>query len=124
MTISAPRGLLKLVSLQLFSESSLSGADLQEAIRKTSDGIWKPSPGSIYFLLDELRKSELVVELPHRGGTVRKYVVSNKGKAELAKLKSEVDQQVRKQLKLLAYCCDNASNPSMAEGLRRLSDAR
>lgn len=122
--ISAPRGLLKLVSLQLFSESSLSGAELQEQIRKTSEGVWKPGPGSIYFILDELRKGELLVELPGRGGTVRRYVISNKGKAELVKLRGEINDEVRRQLKLLAYCCDRASNPGMAEGLRKLSEAR
>lgn len=122
--ISAPRGLLKLVSLQRFSESSLSGAELQEEIRKTSAGVWKPGPGSIYFLLEELRKGEFIVELPRRGGTVRRYIISNKGKAELARLRGEIDQEVRRQLKLLAYCCDNASNAKMADDLRRLSDAR
>ncbi|HUI01415.1 MAG TPA: PadR family transcriptional regulator [Nitrososphaerales archaeon] len=119
--ISAPRGLLKLVTLQLFSESSLSGAELQEQIRKTSQGVWKPGPGSIYFLLDELRKGELVVELPRRGGTARRYVISNKGKAELAKLKGELDAEVRRQVNLLAYICDNTSNAPMAEALRKLS---
>ena len=124
MAISAPRGLLKLVSLQLFSESSLSGAELQEQIRKTSEGVWRPGPGSIYLLLEGLRKGEYVVELPRRGGTVRKYVISNKGKAELARLKEAMDEEVRRQLRLLAYCCDNASNPKMAEGLRKLSEER
>jgi DNA-binding PadR family transcriptional regulator len=124
VTISVPKGLLKLVSLHLFSGSSLSGAELQAEIRKTSEGVWKPGPGSIYFLLDELRKSELVVELPHRGGTVRRYVISNKGKSELAKLKGEMDAEVRRQLRLLAYCCDNTSNEKLAQDLRRLSEAR
>jgi len=124
VTISAPRGLLKLVSLQLFSESSLSGAELQEEIRKTSGGVWRPGPGSIYLLLEGLRKGEYIVELPHRGGTVRRYVISNKGKAELTKLKGEIDEEVRRQLRLLAYCCDNTSNPKMAEGLRKLSEER
>jgi len=122
--ISAPKGLLKLVSLQLFSESSLSGAELQEEIRKTSEEVWKPGPGSIYFLLEELRKGELIVELPKRGGTVRRYVISNKGKTELSKLKAEIDDEIRRQLKLLAYCCDHTSNSKMARGLRELSDAR
>jgi DNA-binding PadR family transcriptional regulator len=123
--ISTPRGLLKLVSLQLFSESSLSGAELQEQIRRTSDGVWKPGPGSIYFLLEELRKGELVVELPGRaggGGTVRRYVISNKGKAELANLRGRVDEDVKRQLRLLAYCCDNTSNKALAADLRRLSE--
>jgi DNA-binding PadR family transcriptional regulator len=121
--ISAPRGLLKLVSLQLFSESSLSGAELQAEIRKTSEGVWMPGPGSIYFLLEELRKGELILELPHRGGTTRRYIISNKGKAELARLRGEIDDEVRRQLKLLAYCCDHTSRSKMAEGLRKLSEA-
>ncbi len=123
MTISAPRGLLKLVTLHLFSESSLSGAELQEAIRKTSEGVWKPGPGSIYFLLEELRKADLIVELPGRGGTVRRYVISNKGKAELAKLRAETEDEVKRQLRLLAYYCEHTSNSQLAEGLRRLSEA-
>ena len=121
--ISTPRGLLKLVSLQLFSESSLSGAELQEEIRKTSEGVWKPGPGSIYFLLEELRKAELVVELPRRGGTTRRYIISNKGKAELTKLRGAISDDVKRQLKLLAFCCDRTSNPGMAEGLRKLTFA-
>ena len=124
MTISAPRGILKLVSLQLFSQSSLSGAELQEEIRKTSEGVWKPGPGSIYFILEELRKGEHIVELPRRGGTVRRYVISSKGKAELGRLSGEIDAEVRRQLRLLAYCCDNTSNSKMAEGLRKLSEAQ
>lgn len=124
MAISAPRGLLKLVSLQLFSGSSLSGAELQAEIRKASEGVWRPGPGSIYFILDELRKGEFVVELPRRGGTVRRYVISNRGKAELERLRAGMDAEVRRQLRLLAYCCESASDRSMAESLRRLSESR
>jgi hypothetical protein len=40
------------------------------------------------------------------------------------KLRGEISDEVRRQLKLLAYCCDHASNSKMAEGLRQLSDAR
>ena len=111
------------MTLQLFSESSLSGAELQEEIRKTSEGVWKPGPGSIYFLLEELRKGELIVELPRRGGTIRRYIISNKGKAELSKLRGAISDEVKRQLKLLAFCCDRTSNPVMAEGLRKLTFA-
>ena len=55
---------------------------------------------------------------------MRRYIISNKGKAELAKLRSEINDEVKRQLRLLAYCCDNASNPKMAEGLRKLADGR
>ena len=44
-------------------------------------------------------------------------------KAELAKMRGNIDEEVRRQLKLLAYCCDHTSNSKMAEALRKLSDA-
>ena len=119
--VSAPRGLLKLVSLQLLSESSLSGAELQEQIGHTSSGAWKPGPGSIYFMIRELRDSELVVELPRRGGTSRRYVISNKGKAELQKLRDAVSRETKKQLKILSYYCELAGDKKLGDALRTLS---
>jgi len=118
--ISAPRGLLRLVALQLFSQSSLSGAELQEQIRRTSSGAWRPGPGSIYFLLEELRREELVVELPKRGGTVRRYVIATKGKSHLERLKREVDGEVRKQLEILAYSCEQAGDLQLGQGIKEL----
>ena len=62
--ISVPKGLFRLAALKMFTQSSLSGSDLQKEMRKYSGGVWSPGPGSIYFLLGELRKEELVAELP------------------------------------------------------------
>jgi len=119
--VSAPRGLLKLVTLQLLSESSLSGAQLQEQIGRASSGAWRPGPGSIYFMVAELRKDEFIVELPARGGTTRRYVISNKGKSELEKMRSGVGKEVKKQLEILAFYCELASDRRLAEGLRALA---
>jgi DNA-binding PadR family transcriptional regulator len=121
--ISAPKGLLRLVALQLLSESSLSGAELQEQIRRTSSGVWKPGPGSIYFMMSELRDRELVVELPHRGGTTRRYVISNKGKAELEKMRGAVQGETKKQLEILAYYCELANDKRLGAGLRTLAES-
>ncbi len=119
--VSAPRGLLKLVALQLLSESSLSGAELQEQIGRTSAGAWKPGPGSIYFMIAELRKRELVVELPARGGTTRRYVISNKGRAELEKVRRAVGKDTKKQLEILAFYCELADYKNLGKDLRGLA---
>jgi DNA-binding PadR family transcriptional regulator len=119
--VSAPRGLLKLVALQLLSESSLSGAELQEQVRRSSAGAWKPGPGSIYFMVKELRDRELIIELPAKGGTTRRYVISNKGKAELEKMKGTVEKETKKQLELLAYYCDLADKKKLGTSLRNLA---
>jgi DNA-binding PadR family transcriptional regulator len=118
--VSAPRGLLKLVALQLLSESSLSGAELQDQVRSSSSGVWKPGPGSIYFMIKGLRDEGLIVELPSTGGTVRRYVISNKGKAELEKMKLETKKETRKQLELLAYYCDLSGDKRLWAALKEL----
>ena len=53
---------------------------------------------------------------------MRRYVISNKGKSELAQLRGRVDEDVKRQLRLLAYCCDNTSNKALAADLRRLTE--
>lgn len=119
--VSAPRGLLKLIALQLLSESSLSGADLQTQIRRSSGDVWRPGPGSIYFMIKELREGGLIVELPATGGTMRRYVISNKGKTELERKKAEVGKEVKKQLEILAYYSDLAGHHATAGSLKTLA---
>ena len=100
--ISVPKGVLRLAALKMLSESSLSGADLANQIRRVAEGEWNPGPGSIYLMLSELRKRGLINELPKREGNVRRYIISGKGKEELARLTKEADSDVARQLKLLA----------------------
>jgi DNA-binding PadR family transcriptional regulator len=119
--VSAPRGLLKLIALQLLSESSLSGAELQEQIRRSSEGVWKPGPGSIYFMIKELRDADLIVELPGGSGTTRRYVISNKGKSDLEKRRAEAGKEVKKQLEILAYYSELAGHKKASSSLRELS---
>ena len=119
--VSAPRGLLKLIALQLLSQSSMSGAELQEQIRRSSQGVWKPGPGSIYFMIKALREDALIVELPGTKGTTRRYVIANKGRTELEKRRAEVGREVRKQLDILAYFSDLAGDARLAASLRQLS---
>jgi DNA-binding PadR family transcriptional regulator len=100
--ISAPKGILKLAALKMLSESSLSGTDLAMQIERATSGEWKPGPGSIYLILKELLRKGLIVELPKREGNVRRYLISNKGREELAKLSRETESDVMRQLSLLS----------------------
>ena len=116
--ISAPRGILKLAMLRLLSESSLSGLELQRQVERLSSGNWKPGPGSIYFVLSALRRKEMIVELPHRGGTTRRYVISSGGRAELSRLSGGARREIRRQLELLAFYCSLAVDPLLEKSLR------
>ncbi len=100
--ISVAKGMLRMAALKMLSESSLSGADLQKQIVRDSLGEWKPGPGSTYFILAELLKKGLIVELPRRAGSTRRYVISSKGRVELSRLSKESEREVGRQLKLLS----------------------
>jgi len=100
--IGVPKGVLRLATLRLLSESSMSGTDLSKQIGKFTEGDWRPGPGSVYLVLADLLKKGLIAELPKHEGNVRRYIVSSKGKEELARLSKDTESDVNKQLKLLA----------------------
>ncbi len=100
--IGVPKGVLRLAALKMLSESSLSGTDLAAQIRRVTGGGWNPGPGSIYLILAELLKKGMITELPKREGNTRRYIISSKGKEELARLTREVESDVARQLSLLA----------------------
>ena len=119
--ISAPKGVLRLAALKMLSESSLSGTDLALQVQRVTAGAWKPGPGSIYLVLKELLKKGLITELPKREGNVRRYVISTKGKAELARLSRETLADVKRQAELLAVYSFLAGNTELEGKVRAFS---
>ena len=120
--ISAPKGVLRLAALRLLSESSMSGTDLSRQIAKVTEGSWRPGPGSVYLVLADLLRKGLIAELPKREGNVRRYIVSSKGKEELARLSKETDTDVARQLRLLAVYSSLAGRPGLQKKLLDLAD--
>ncbi len=120
--ISVPKGLLRLAALKMLSESSLSGTDLANQIRRVTGGEWNPGPGSIYLMLSELLKKGLITELPKREGNVRRYIISGKGKEELARLAKETEAEVARQLKLLAAYSALAGRKELKGKVQALAD--
>ncbi len=120
--ISVPKGLLRLAALEMLSESSLSGADLANQIRRVTGGEWNPGPGSIYLMLSELLKKGLVTELPKREGNVRRYIISGKGKEELARLTKQTESDVARQLRLLAVYSALAGRKELRGKVLALAD--
>jgi DNA-binding PadR family transcriptional regulator len=118
--ISAPKGVLRLAALRMLSESSLSGKDLAEQVQRATEGQWKPGPGSVYLILGEFLKKGLITELPKREGNVRRYLISAKGKTELARLAKETEADVGRQLKLLAVYSSLAGRPELQRKIQSL----
>ena len=121
--INAPKGVLRLAALRLLSESSMSGTDLSNRIAQVTGGEWRPGPGSVYLILGDLLKKGLIAELPKREGNVRRYIVSTKGKEELARLSKAAEEDVMRQLRLLAVYSSLAGKPELQRRLHTLADS-
>jgi DNA-binding PadR family transcriptional regulator len=121
--ISAPKGVLRLAALKMLSESSMSGTDLADEIRRVTGGEWKPGPGSIYLILGELLRKGLITELTKREGTTRRYIISGKGKTELEKISRDTVGDVARQLKLLAVYSALAGKHDLEKQVMSVADA-
>lgn len=55
---------LRVWVLHLLERSPMNGAELMEQMDRMTMGWWRPSPGSIYPLLEELEKEKLIVKDP------------------------------------------------------------
>lgn len=53
---------LRVWVLQLLERGPLNGAELMEQMDRMTMGWWRPSPGSIYPLLEQLEQEKLVVK--------------------------------------------------------------
>ncbi len=120
--ISVPKGVLRLAALKMLSESSLSGTDLAAQIRRATEGEWNPGPGSIYLMLGDLLEKGLINELPKREGNVRRYIISARGKEELARLTKETESDVARQLRLLAVYSSLAGRKELKAKVLSLAD--
>jgi len=118
--ISVPKGVLRLATLKLLSDSSMSGTDLSRHIARVTNGDWKPGPGSVYLILSELLREGMITELPKRGGNVRRYIVSGKGKSELARMSKEAEADVSRQVRLLSIYAAFAGKDDIGKKLSKL----
>ena len=99
----------------------MSGTDMARQMERITMGEWKPSPGSVYLLTAELLKKGLINELPKREGNARRYIISVKGKQELARMTRSTNNDVVKQLRLLAVLSSLAGSEMIKERLLSLA---
>ena len=99
--VSAPRGLLRVFIIDMASKYSVSGIEISERIRLLTNGVWKPSPGSIYYILKELVSKKRLSEIytPDKG--VKKYVATEKGLDDLSLFRSFEVEILLKQFSFL-----------------------
>jgi len=78
-TAMVPKGFLRFYVLRLLKEKPMSGSEIMDEIERETDGIWKPSPGSIYPLLAWLRHNNYTEELPPIEGGIKRYKLTERG---------------------------------------------
>lgn len=78
----ARRGDVRLALLRLLAEEPRNGYQLMQAIEERSEGLWRPSPGSVYPTLAQLEDEGLVRSVETEGA--RRFQITDAGREHLA----------------------------------------
>jgi DNA-binding PadR family transcriptional regulator len=65
-TAAVPKGFLRYELLRLLNEKPMSGSEIMTEIEKSTNGYWKPSPGSTYPLLAWLQDKGHIKDAPEQ----------------------------------------------------------
>jgi DNA-binding PadR family transcriptional regulator len=78
----ARRGDVRLALLRLLAEEPRNGYQLLQAIEERTEGLWRPSPGSVYPTLAQLEDEGLIVSVEADGA--RRFQITDAGREHLA----------------------------------------
>lgn len=77
----ARRGDVRLALLRLVAEEPRNGYQLIQAIEERSEGLWRPSPGSVYPTLAQLEDEALIRSVDSDGA--RRFEITDAGREQL-----------------------------------------
>lgn len=115
--INVPSGLLKTIILKEASRAPLSAIKLIDKMAERTGGIWKPSPGSIYYLTNELETKGLLKKLKVEEEKYPKYIITQKGKEELENMISSSKKDILKILTILKLYAETIENQHLKQNL-------
>jgi len=99
---AVPRGLLRFYILRLLTERPMKGYEVITKIENRTEGVWKPGPGSIYPMLESLKKEGLIQaasvrkkETAQKRGTILQ--ITEKGKEALGKFRGNIKSRMHMQ---------------------------
>src|SRR5258708_10639489 len=75
----AKRGDVRAAALALLAEGPMNGYQIIQEIGERSDGVWRPSPGSVYPALQQLEDEGLIVAQADESGR-RSYRLTRQGR--------------------------------------------
>src|ERR1700685_153986 len=85
----AERGGVRAAALALLAEEPMNGYQIIQAIGERSDGVWRPSPGSVYPALQQLEDAGLIRAETGDGGR-RAYHLTDEGRGYVEEHPDEV----------------------------------
>jgi DNA-binding PadR family transcriptional regulator len=77
------RGDVRAAALALLAEEPRNGYQIIQEIGERSEGVWRPSPGSVYPALQQL-EDEALIQAETPGGGRRRYALTAEGQAYVA----------------------------------------
>jgi len=81
--ISGPRGLLRPYILSRLSKKPMSGYDLMSDLDAVTGGAWHPGPGSIYPILEDLKRKGLIGRITKGQRSKQVYTLTRRGRETL-----------------------------------------
>jgi DNA-binding PadR family transcriptional regulator len=82
------RGDVRAAALALLSEQPLNGYQIIQEIAERSEGVWRPSPGSVYPALQQLEDEGLVQSVERDGR--RSFELTEAGRAHVEEHREEL----------------------------------
>jgi DNA-binding PadR family transcriptional regulator len=79
----ARRGDIRTAALLLLAEEPRNGYQIMQEVEERSDGVWRPSPGSVYPALQQLEDEGLIRSSEGAGGTGKVFELTDAGKAHV-----------------------------------------
>lgn len=119
-TLNVPTGLLKAILLKEASRAPLSAVTLIRKLSNETGGMWQPSPGSIYYLTNELESKGCLKKLVVENERYPKYIITQKGKEELDSLIRGSNKDMMKLITILKLYANNLENKIFSEELEKL----
>lgn len=85
-------GILRMYILHKLLKEPQSGYGLMESLQATTEGAWRPGPGSVYPILKELEKTGLVEAQKRAGRSKQVYTITREGRHELEDTRDLIDK--------------------------------
>lgn len=106
------RGLLAFYVLSLLAEKNMYGKQIIDHITTMTRGNWKPSPGSIYPMLQKMVKLGLATEHMEnsRGQSTRVYELTDSGRDALKEMREEIKPRLKMTIELLSQHLHSLEN--------------